>query len=100
MTLDLTEAPLARTRITEVDAAVGLGEMLVVVPEDARVTVESSVRAGGVDWPGGAGTSESGVTSTGPSPCRASPAAPPAPRPVRGVRHAGGGPWIGTCSTR
>jgi hypothetical protein len=61
MTLDLTEAPLPRTRITEIDAAVGVGELLVVVPEDARVTVESSVRAGGVDWPGGAGTSEDGA---------------------------------------
>jgi hypothetical protein len=61
LTLDLTEAPLARTGITEIDAAVGLGELLVVVPEDARVTVDSSVRAGGVDWPGGAGTSEDGA---------------------------------------
>ena len=52
MTLDLAGAPLARTGITEIDAAVGLGEMLVVVPEDARVTVESSVRAGGVDLAG------------------------------------------------
>jgi phage shock protein PspC (stress-responsive transcriptional regulator) len=61
MTLDLTAAPLARTGTTEIDAAVGLGELLVVVPEDARVTVDSSVRAGGVDWPGGAGTSEEGA---------------------------------------
>ena len=61
MTLDLTGAPLALTGTTGIGAAVGLGELRVVVPEDARVTVESSVRAGGVDWPGGAGTSEDGA---------------------------------------
>jgi Cell wall-active antibiotics response 4TMS YvqF len=61
MVLDLTDAPLSRTRTAEVDANLGVGDMEVRVPRDARVTVDATVRAGDLDWPGPGDTSEDGT---------------------------------------
>lgn len=46
--LDLGGLPLP-AGTTRVDATVGIGELVVRVPDDARVTVEASVTAGNVD---------------------------------------------------
>jgi len=62
MVVDLTAAPLSRTRTTEVDANLGVGDLEVRVPEDARVTVDATVRAGDLDWPGPGDTSEDGTS--------------------------------------
>lgn len=61
MVLDLTDAPLPRTGAAEVEANLGLGDMEVRVPEDARVTVDATVEAGDLDWPGSAGTADEGT---------------------------------------
>jgi phage shock protein PspC (stress-responsive transcriptional regulator) len=61
MVLDLTDAPLPRTGTAEVEANLGLGDMEVRVPEDARVTVDATVEAGDLDWPGPAGTADDGT---------------------------------------
>ncbi len=39
----------------------GVGELTVRVPEDATVTVEASVRAGELDWPGRTDSYEAGT---------------------------------------
>lgn len=60
LTLDLTNASL-RAGTTEVEAAVGGGELRVVVPRDAVVVVNATVRAGGISSPGGAEANEDGL---------------------------------------
>lgn len=61
LTVDLTDAPLQPGRPTRVDASVGMGELRVIVPTDATVTVDASIRAGEIVSPGGADANESGV---------------------------------------
>lgn len=61
MVLDLTAAPLPRTGAAEVEGDLGLGDMEVRVPEDARVTVDATVQAGDIHWPGQGDTTEDGV---------------------------------------
>ena len=61
LTLDLTDAPLAAGRTTEVDAVVGMGELRVLLPHDAVVEVEATAGAGEVTAPGGPEANESGV---------------------------------------
>ena len=45
--LDLRDAPLSRTRVQELQAAVGAGHLRVVVPRDADVEVRARTRVGG-----------------------------------------------------
>ncbi|HEX8803888.1 MAG TPA: LiaF domain-containing protein [Acidimicrobiales bacterium] len=44
--VDLSEAPLSRRGTTEVAAAVGLGSLRVVVPDDTAVRIHAHVKAG------------------------------------------------------
>ena len=46
--LDLRDAPLSRTRVQELQAAVGAGHLRVVVPRDADVEVRARTRVGAV----------------------------------------------------
>src|SRR5918997_509495 len=61
LTPDLTDAPLAAGRTTEVDAVVGMGELRVLLPHDAVVEVEATAGVGEVTAPGGPEADESGV---------------------------------------
>jgi phage shock protein PspC (stress-responsive transcriptional regulator) len=61
LTVDLTDTRVPRPGTTEIEAAVGVGELRVRVPEDATVTVEASVRAGELDWPGRTDSYEAGT---------------------------------------
>ncbi len=51
LTVDLTAAPLPRARPARVEAAVGVGELRVIVPADATVAVDAEVRLGDVTAP-------------------------------------------------
>ncbi|HEX6425732.1 MAG TPA: PspC domain-containing protein [Acidimicrobiales bacterium] len=51
LTVDLTAAPLARGRRARVEAAVGVGDLRVVVPADVTVAVDATVRLGDVTAP-------------------------------------------------
>lgn len=46
--IDLRDAPLSRTRVRELQAAVGAGHLRVVVPRDADVEVRARTRVGAV----------------------------------------------------
>jgi phage shock protein PspC (stress-responsive transcriptional regulator) len=61
LTLDLRDAPLSAGETATVEAAVGAGQMRVLVPEDATVTVDADVRIGEVESDGGPEANESGV---------------------------------------
>lgn len=61
LTIDLTAAPLPRSRPARVEAAVGAGDLRVIVPGDVTVAVDAEVRLGDVtaprrDRPSGSGT--------------------------------------------
>jgi hypothetical protein len=59
--VDLTEAPLPTRRPAQVQAAVGAGELRVIVPRDATVVVDAEVTVGEVRTPGSAHTDQSGI---------------------------------------
>lgn len=61
LTLDLTDAPLRRSRPTRLEASVSVGELHVIVPRDAEVDVTATVGAGEVKSPGGADANEGGI---------------------------------------
>ena len=48
LVIDLTRAPLSAARVTVVEAAVGMGELRVIVPRDANIDVEARVKAGNI----------------------------------------------------
>jgi phage shock protein PspC (stress-responsive transcriptional regulator) len=48
LTLDLSDAPLPANRVTRVEAAVGMGHLVVIVPPDADIEVDARVKAGNV----------------------------------------------------
>jgi hypothetical protein len=48
LTLDLSDAPLPTNRVTRVEAAVGMGNLVVIVPADANIEVDARVKAGNV----------------------------------------------------
>jgi Cell wall-active antibiotics response 4TMS YvqF len=60
LTLDLTEAPLSDIRSTTVEASVGMGQLHVVVPDNATVEVDAATAAGEILSPA-AGIDEGGV---------------------------------------
>jgi phage shock protein PspC (stress-responsive transcriptional regulator) len=60
LTLDLRDVPLSAGETATVEAAVGAGQMRVLVPEDATVTVDADVRIGEVVSDGGPEANESG----------------------------------------
>ena len=61
LTLDLRDVPLSAGETATVEAAVGAGQLHVLVPEDATVTVDADVRIGEVVSDGGPEANESGV---------------------------------------
>jgi phage shock protein PspC (stress-responsive transcriptional regulator) len=61
LTLDLRGVRLSPGETATVEAAVGAGQMRVLVPEDATVTVDAEVRIGEVKSDGGPEANESGV---------------------------------------
>jgi phage shock protein PspC (stress-responsive transcriptional regulator) len=61
LTLDLRGVRLSAGETATVEAAVGAGQMRVLVPEDATVTVDADVRIGEVESDGGPEANESGV---------------------------------------
>jgi phage shock protein PspC (stress-responsive transcriptional regulator) len=61
LTLDLRDVPLSAGETATVEAAVGAGQLRVLVPEDATVTVDADVRIGEVASDGGPDANESGV---------------------------------------
>ncbi len=61
LTLDLRDVPLSAGETATVEAAVGAGQMRVLVPEDATVTVDADVRIGEVVSDGGPEANESGL---------------------------------------
>jgi len=61
LTLDLRDVPLSAGETATVEAAVGAGQMRVLVPEDATVAVDADVRIGEVVSDGGPEANESGV---------------------------------------
>jgi predicted membrane protein len=61
LTLDLRNVRLPAGETATVEAAVGAGQLRVVVPEDATVTVDAHLRAGEVVSDGGPDANESGV---------------------------------------
>ena len=61
LTVDLTGAPLATIRPTRVEAAVGMGELVVLVPVDATVEVDAEVAIGEVTSERGGSADQSGV---------------------------------------
>jgi phage shock protein PspC (stress-responsive transcriptional regulator)/predicted membrane protein len=62
LVIDLTSAPLSDARITVVEAAVGMGELRVIVPRDANVDVEARVKAGNIAGDLAPTPDEGGVT--------------------------------------
>jgi phage shock protein PspC (stress-responsive transcriptional regulator) len=61
LTIDLSDAPLTRSRPSKVEASVGMGELRVIVPRDAAVDVTATSRAGEIVSPGGPGANQSGT---------------------------------------
>ena len=61
LTVDITDAPLPAGRTTEVAAAVGMGELNVVVPRGVVVDVNATTGAGEVTSPGGPEANETGM---------------------------------------
>jgi phage shock protein PspC (stress-responsive transcriptional regulator) len=61
LTLDLRDVPLSAGETATVEAAVGAGQMRVLVPEDATVTVDANIRIGDVASDGGPEANESGL---------------------------------------
>jgi phage shock protein PspC (stress-responsive transcriptional regulator) len=61
LTLDLRDVRLSAGETATVEAAVGAGQMRVLVPEDATVTVDADVRIGEVVSDGGPDANESGA---------------------------------------
>jgi hypothetical protein len=61
LTLDLRDVRLSAGETATVEAAVGAGQMRVLVPEDATVTVDADVRIGEVVSDGGPEANESGL---------------------------------------
>ena len=61
LTLDLRDVPLSAGETATLEAAVGAGQLRVLVPEDATVTVDADVRIGEVVSDGGPEANESGV---------------------------------------
>ena len=62
LTVDLTGIPAQSGTTQDVEVSVGIGELQVIVPRDATVTAEATLRAGDLDWPGPPASShESGV---------------------------------------
>jgi phage shock protein PspC (stress-responsive transcriptional regulator) len=61
LTLDLRDVRLSAGETARVEAAVGAGQMRVLVPEDATVTVDADVRIGEVVSDGGPEANESGL---------------------------------------
>jgi phage shock protein PspC (stress-responsive transcriptional regulator) len=62
LVIDLTHAPLADARTTVVEAAVGMGELRVIVPRDANLDVEARVKAGNIAGDLAPTPDEGGVT--------------------------------------
>jgi phage shock protein PspC (stress-responsive transcriptional regulator) len=52
LTVDLTDVPTQSGSRQEVEVSVGIGQMQVIVPRDATVTADTTIRAGEVAWPG------------------------------------------------
>jgi len=62
LTVDLTGVPAQSGTTQDVEVSVGIGQLQVIVPRDATVTAEATLRAGDLDWPGPPASShESGV---------------------------------------
>src|SRR5262245_43982561 len=62
LTVDLTGVPAQSGTTQDVEVSVGIGQLQVIVPRDATVTAEATLRAGELNWPGRpASTLESGV---------------------------------------
>jgi hypothetical protein len=61
LTLDLRDVRLSAGETATVEAAVGAGQMRVLVPQDATVTVDADVRIGEVVSDGGPEANESGL---------------------------------------
>jgi phage shock protein PspC (stress-responsive transcriptional regulator) len=61
LTLDLRDVPVPAGETATVEASVGAGQMRVLVPDDATVTVDADVRIGEVVSDGGPDANESGV---------------------------------------
>jgi phage shock protein PspC (stress-responsive transcriptional regulator)/predicted membrane protein len=62
LTVDLTGLPAQSGSTQDVDVSVGIGQVQVIVPRDAAVTAEATLRAGDLDWPGPSASShESGA---------------------------------------
>jgi phage shock protein PspC (stress-responsive transcriptional regulator) len=61
LTLDLRDVRLSAGETATVEAAVGAGQMRVLVPQDATVTVDADVRVGEVVSDGGPEANESGL---------------------------------------
>ena len=61
LTLDLRDVPLSAGETATVEAAVGAGQLRVLVPADATVIVDANVRIGEVVSDGGPEANESGV---------------------------------------
>ncbi len=61
LTLDLRDVPSSAGETATLEAAVGAGQMRVLVPDDATVTVDADVRIGEVVSDGGPEANESGV---------------------------------------
>jgi hypothetical protein len=61
LTLDLRDVRLSAGETATVEAAVGAGQLRVLVPEDATVTVDADVRIGEVVSDGGPEANESGL---------------------------------------
>jgi hypothetical protein len=52
LTVDLTHVPAQSGSTQDVEVSVGIGQMQVIVPRDATVTADTTIRAGEVAWPG------------------------------------------------
>lgn len=59
--VDLTDLPDVRGGVPRIEAAVGMGELEVVVPQDATVEVSATAGAGEVTTPGDREAGESGI---------------------------------------
>ena len=61
LTVDLRDARLPAGRTTEIEAAVGAGDLTVIVPRDVAVDVRASTQGGKVSSPGGPEANETGL---------------------------------------
>jgi hypothetical protein len=61
LTVDLTEAPLPRSRTSRLEASVGMGKLRVIVPVDAHVEGTATSDAGQVVFPGQRDIDQSGL---------------------------------------